>query len=173
MKPRTITPTDQERILPADRYILSTSDLSGRITSVNDLFIEFSGHPENDLLATQHNIVRHPDMPRAVYSIMWDAIKDGDEFSGYIKNISKDGGFYWVYAHVLPITDAEGDLTGYRSVRHHASRTAIAKVAALYAEMLAAEKAAGPQDAIGAGLAVLRRHLAAAGMGYEQFIAHL
>ena len=96
-----------------------------------------------------------------------------DEFSGYIKNISKDGGFYWVYAHVLPITDAEGDLTGYRSVRRHASRTAIAKVAALYAEMLAAEKAAGPQDAIGAGLAVLRRHLAAAGMGYEQFIAHL
>ena len=88
MKPRTITPTDQERILPADRYILSTSDLSGRITSVNDLFIEFSGHPENDLLATQHNIVRHPDMPRAVYSIMWDAIKDGDAKTKSISAIS-------------------------------------------------------------------------------------
>ena len=120
MKPRDIVPTKHERVLPNDRYILSTTDLAGRITSVNELFIEYSGYPEAELIGRQHNIVRHPDMPRAVFQLLWDAVAEGEQFMGYVKNLCKDGGFYWVFAHVSPITDARGQITGYRSVRRYA-----------------------------------------------------
>jgi PAS domain S-box-containing protein len=108
MKPRHIVPNDSERILPTDRYILSTTDLAGRITSVNDLFVEYSGYTEPELVGQQHNIVRHPDMPRAVFQLLWDAVAEGEQFMGYVKNLCKDGSFYWVFAHVSPITDAWG-----------------------------------------------------------------
>jgi PAS domain S-box-containing protein len=173
VKPRTLIPTDVERILPQDRYILSTTDLSGRITSVNDLFIEFSGYSEAELLHAQHNIIRHPDMPRAAFAICWDAISAGEEFFGYIKNMSKDGGFYWVFAHILPERNRQGEVTGFRSVRRCPSRGAVAGVEPVYAAMLAAERAAGARDAIAAGTRVLAAHLAAAGISYEQWVARL
>ena len=173
MKPRDIVPTKHERVLPTDRYILSTTDLAGRITSVNDLFVEYSGYTEAELIGCQHNIVRHPDMPRAVFQLLWDAVAEGEQFMGYVKNLCKDGGFYWVFAHVSPITDARGQITGYRSVRQHARPEAIAKVSVLYAAMLAAEKSAGPRDAIAAGLGVLSAHLAAEGKSYEAMVAAL
>ena len=173
MKPRNIRPTDFERILPQDEYILSTTDLAGRITSVNDLFVKFSGYSEAELLHSQHNIVRHPDMPRAVFSLCWDAITEGEEFSGYIKNLSKDGGFYWVYAHILPLRDKQEKIVGFRSVRRFASREAVAKVTPVYAEMLAAEKVAKAKDAVAAGLKVLGAKLAAQRLSYEQWVAKL
>ena len=79
-------------------------------------------------MGQQHNIVRHPDMPRAVFQLLWDAVAEGEQFMGYVKNLCKDGSFYWVFAHVSPITDARGQITGYRSVRRHARPEAIAKV---------------------------------------------
>lgn len=173
MKPRNLTPTDVEHILPADQYILSTTDLAGRITSVNALFIEFAGYSEIELLHQQHNIVRHPDMPRSVFSLCWDAIADGEAFFGYIKNLRKDGGYYWVFAHILPIRDESGEVVGFRSVRRRPGRTAIASVEALYAEMLAAEKSAAPRDAIAAGLKVLGTHLAKLGLSYERLVAKM
>jgi PAS domain S-box-containing protein len=171
MKSRDIIPTNHERILPVDRYILSTTDLSGRITSANDLFIEYSGYSEAELIDVQHNIIRHPDMPRTVFWMMWEAIKDGEDFSGYVKNLSKDGGFYWVYAHILPLANTEGDVIGFRSVRRHPKREAVEKVAALYSEILAAELAAGPKNAIDAGLGVLRGYLVKTGLSYEQLFS--
>lgn len=108
-----------------------------------------------------------------MFQLLWDAVTEGEQFMGYVKNLCRDGGFYWVFAHVSPITDARGQITGYRSVRRHARPEAIARVSALYAEMLAAEKAAGPRDAIAAGLGVLSAHLAAEGRGYEAMVAAL
>ncbi|MDO9597744.1 MAG: PAS domain-containing protein [Azoarcus sp.] len=173
VKPRNLAPTDVEHILPPDQYILSTSDLSGRITSVNPLFIEFAGYTETELLNQQHNIVRHPDMPRSVFSLCWDAIADGEEFFGYIKNMRKDGGYYWVFAHILPIRGESGEVVGFRSVRRCPSRTAIEKIEPLYAEMLAAEGSAGARDAIAAGLKVLGTHLAKLGLSYDRLVAKL
>ena len=112
-------------------------------------------------------------MPRAVFQLLWDAVAEGEQFMGYVKNLCRDGGFYWVFAHVSPITDARGQITGYRSVRRHARPEAIAKVSALYAAMLAAEKSAGPRDAIAAGLGVLSAHLAAGGRSYKAMVAAL
>ncbi len=173
MKSRNLVSTNVERILPEDKYILSTTDLSGRITSVNDLFIEFSGYSEAELMHSQHNIIRHPDMPRAAFALCWDAISDGEEFFGYIKNMSKDGSYYWVFAHILPVRDERGEVVEFRSVRRCPSRGAVAKVEMVYAEMLAAERIVGAKDAVAAGFRVLAAHLANAGMSYEQWVAKL
>ena len=173
MKVQTIQPTGHELILEPDRYILSSTDLTGRITSINDVFIEYSGYGEDELLGQSHNIVRHPDMPRAIFWMLWAALKEGEAFSGYVQNLCKDGSHYWVFAHIQPVADAEGDITGYRSVRRRPSRSAVEKASTLYAEMRAAEMATSPAEAIAVGLAVLRAHLAAAGQSYDQFVARL
>jgi PAS domain S-box-containing protein len=173
MKPRDVLPTRRERLMREGDYIVSATNLEGRITSVNPVLVEFSGYDETELIGAQHNILRHPDMPRAVFWMAWEAIRHGDDFYGYIKNLAKDGSYYWVFAHILPEYDAEGTPTGYRSVRRCPRGEAVAKAAALYEKMLAAERAVGSRDAIEAGLAVLRAALAEAGQSYEVFVATL
>ncbi len=173
MKLRQSESTGVERTLPPRHYIISTTDTHGRITSVNDVFVEFSGYPAEELLGRQHNVVRHPDMPRAIFWLAWDALLAGEDFCGYMKNLSKDGSHYWVFSHIRPVHDAEGEITGFRSVRRHAAPKAIAKIAELYARMLEAEKAAGPKAAIDAGLTVFKAHLAEQAISYEGFIATL
>jgi len=173
MKPKSIIPSANERILPPDRYILSTTDRTGRITSVNDLFVEYSGYTADELIGQQHNITRHPDMPRAVFWLAWDLLAAGEEFNGYVKNLCKDGSFYWVFSNIRPIISDSGEMTGYRSVRRHARPQSVAKVAGLYAAMLAAETDAGPREAIQAGMTVLTGHLQGQGMGYEAMVAKL
>lgn len=157
----------------ADDYIVSKTDTKGRITYANPIFIEFSGYTEAELIGAQHNIVRHPDMPRAAFWLAWDTIQKGKEFFAYVKNMSKDGGFYWVFTHITPDFDAQGNIVGYYSVRRCPSRKAIDTVAPLYEAMLAAERAAGSRDAIAAGAAVLTNVLEKASVSYEQLILSL
>ena len=173
MKSRTIIPTDVERVMKEDEYIVTTADIQGRITSANDVFVDYSGYSREELLGSQHNIVRHPDMPRSVFWLLWETLHDGEEFLGYVKNLSREGSFYWVFAHVLPKFNDEGEIEGYRSVRRAPRREAIVKVARLYAEMRAAEQVVSANDAIPAGLAVLSKFLAEHGMSYEQMVARL
>src|SRR5690606_37840174 len=90
MKDKAITPTRDERIMREDDFIVSKTDLKGRITYGNEIFIEFSGYTEQELLGSQHNIIRHPDMPRAAFKLAWDTIQAGREFFAYVKNMSKD-----------------------------------------------------------------------------------
>ena len=173
MKPRELLPTAVERILANGEYIISTTDVQGRITTVNDVLVAYSGYTREELTGVQHNLLRHPDMPRAVFFMAWSAIAEGEDFSGYIKNLSKDGSFYWVFAHILPLTNEDGDITGFRSVRRTPKREAVALIQVLYAQMLAAEEAAGPRDAIAAGTKVLREFLGQRGQSYEQVVAAL
>ena len=159
MKSRTIVPTDIERVMKEDEYIITTADTHGRITSANDVFVDYSGYSLEELMHKQHNIVRHPDMPRSVFWLLWETLKEGEEFAGYVKNLSKDGRYYWVFAHILPQFDSEGEITGYRSVRRAPGRAAIPKEEKLYADMCAPERAVPVKDAIPAGLAVLGKFL--------------
>lgn len=156
-----------------DDYIVSKTDTSGRITYANPIFIEFSGYSEKELIGAQHNIVRHPDMPRAAFWLAWDTIQKGNEFFAYVKNMSKDGGFYWVFTHITPDFDSNGKIIGYYSVRRCPSRKAIETVAPLYAAMLKAEREAGTRDAIQAGAAVLMNVLGKANVSYEQLVLSL
>ncbi|MBS1190483.1 MAG: aerotaxis receptor Aer [Rhodocyclaceae bacterium] len=154
-------------------FIVSKTDTRGIITYGNPIFIEFSGYTEEELLGSQHNIIRHPDMPRAAFKLAWDTIQSGKEFFAYVKNMSKDGGFYWVFTHITPDFGPGGKIIGYYSVRRCPKRSAIEAIEPVYRQMLAAEKAAGPRDAIEAGTRVLTDLLNSTGMAYEQLVFSL
>ncbi|MCP3852543.1 MAG: PAS domain-containing protein [Gammaproteobacteria bacterium] len=162
-----IQPINKEKQLRDSDFIVSKTDLKGRITYANKIFIEFSGYPQNDLINTQHNIIRHPDMPRAVFDLLWKALASGKEFNGYVKNMSKEGSFYWVFANVTPSFDTQNNIIGYYSVRRKPSQDALAIVAPIYKEMLEAEKKAGAREAISTSTQLLVDRLQ--GVDYDQF----
>ena len=170
MKNKAIVPNSRERLMRENDFIVSKTDLKGRITYGNGIFIEFSGYTEQELFGAQHNIIRHPDMPRAAFKLAWDTIQAGREFFGYVKNMSKDGSFYWVFTHITPDFDPKGTIAGYYSVRRCPRREAVEKIVPVYAQMLAAERAAGARDAIAAGTEVLVGVLKQSGMSYEQLV---
>ena len=163
-------PAQRERVMREDDFLVSKTDLKGRITYGNRIFIEYSGYSEAELLGKQHNIVRHPDMPRGVFKFLWDTLESKQECFAYVKNRSKDGGFYWVFANVTPSFGADGALDGYFSVRRKPRESGIAAVTGLYRQMLEAEQHAGPRDACAASLALLNNALAQHGVSYESFI---
>ena len=170
MKYGNIAPTQQERVMREQDFLVSKTDLKGRITYGNRIFIEFSGYSEAELLGTQHNIVRHPDMPRGVFKFLWDTIQQKRECFAYVKNMSKDGGFYWVFANVTPSYDERGEVSGYFSVRRKPKASGIEAVTGLYRLMLEAEQRAGSKDACAASLELLNRVLADKGVDYDTFI---
>ncbi len=164
---RKIQPTQKERVMRDNDFIVSKTDLKGRVTYANKIFIEFSGYSQDELLNTQHNIIRHPDMPRAVFNLLWKTLESGQEFNGYVKNMSKDGGYYWVFANVTPSYDNNNKLIGYYSVRRKPSAQAVSVIEPIYNEMLAAEKKAGAKNAIDAATQLLLDKLQ--GVDYDQF----
>jgi len=170
---RKIEPTTVERSMREDDFIVSKTTAKGIITYGNPIFIEFSGYTEAELLGTQHNIVRHPDMPRAAFKLAWDTIESGREFFGYVKNMAKDCSFYWVFTHITPDFDRNKRIVGYTSVRRCPRRDAISKIEPVYRQMLAAEHAAGARDAIAAGTKVLLDLLQQTGMSYEELVFSL
>ncbi|NCS64601.1 MAG: aerotaxis receptor Aer [Hydrogenophilales bacterium CG03_land_8_20_14_0_80_62_28] len=167
-------PNRRERVLPDDAFITSKTDTRGKILYGNPIFIDLSGYSEDELLGAPHNIIRHPDMPRGVFKALWDTISAGKEFLGYVKNMSADGGFYWVYATVTPDFDAAGRITGYYSVRRKPRREAINLIEPIYRAMLAAETRASGSQAPAEGLAVLQRLIQESGKNdYTAFVLDL
>ena len=173
MKRKDIIPTDKERLMREHDFIVSKTDLTGRITYGNEIFIEFSGYEEHELLGSQHNIIRHPDMPRVVYKLLWDYLAEDKEIFAYVKNMSKDGAYYWVFTHVAPILDKNKQKIGYTSVRRMPNPKAIPIVTDVYKRMLEAEKKAGAKDAMAASGAVLGKVLQEKGVTYEKLITTL
>ncbi len=170
---REITPTTIERPMRENDFIVSKTNPKGIITYGNPIFIEFSGYSEAELIGSQHNIIRHPDMPRSAFKLAWDTIQSGKEFFAYVKNMSKDGGYYWVFTHIAPDFGINGDIVGFTSVRRCPKRSALEKIDPVYKKMLQAEKAAGARDAIGVGTKVLVDIMEQTGMSYEQLIFSL
>ena len=121
----------QEYVVPADAVIITRTDVQGRITYANDAFLQACGYTLEEVMGAQHNIVRHPDVPRQAFSDLWKTIQAGKPWSGIVKNNRKDGGFYWVKAYVSPVRE-HGRITGYMSVRVAASREEIAAATTLY-----------------------------------------
>lgn len=156
-----------------DDFIVSKTSPKGIITYGNPIFIEFSGYTEAELIGSQHNIIRHPDMPRAAFNLAWDTISTGKEFFAYVKNMAKDGSFYWVFTHIAPDFGPGGNIIGYTSVRRCPKRSGLDKIEPLYRQMLQAEKAAGARDAIEAVTKVLLDLLQQTEMNYEQLIFSL
>jgi PAS domain S-box-containing protein len=165
-----ITPTQQELSLEEDEIIVSKTDLTGRITYVNRAFMKIANFSESESLGQQHNLVRHPDMPRGAFKLLWDTLNQGREFFGYVKNLTSEGHFYWVFANVTPDYDASGNIIGYFSVRTKPSREAINTMQGIYQEMLAVESRAGAAKAPAASIEFLQAKLKSLGTTYDRFI---
>ena len=173
MKYNNIVPTQVERTMTDHEFIISKTDAKGKITYGNRTFQDYSGLTEPEFLGVQHNIVRHPDMPRAVFKLLWDEIQTGREIFAFVKNLSKDGSFYWVFANVTPSYDMNQNVIGYFSVRRKPKRSALPQVADLYQKMLTAERQAGSRDAMEASTHILRDALKNAGLTYEAWVLNL
>jgi PAS domain S-box-containing protein len=165
-----LTPTQHERVMREDDFLVSKTDTKGRILYGNRIFVEFSGYSEEELLGKQHNIVRHPDMPRGVFKFLWDTIQARRECFAYVINMAKDGSHYWVFANVTPSVDADGRVDGYFSVRRKPRPEAIAVVSKIYRQMVQVELNAGSKDACDASLSLLNNVLVSKGMDYEAFV---
>ncbi|WP_119421266.1 PAS domain-containing protein [Desertibaculum subflavum] len=167
----SISPTGKEVFFDPDDVIVSKTDAKGKLVYANDVFLSIAGYREGEVLGQPHNMIRHPDMPRSVFAVLWETIQSGREIFAYVKNMTKSGDHYWVLAHVTPSRDAAGSIVGFHSNRRVPSRSAIEQVEPLYGEMRRAEiAAAGPREAIAAGKEVLQRALDAAGKSYAAFI---
>ena len=135
-----ITPTGRERLFGEDEIIVSKTDVAGKITYANHVFLRVSGYAEADCIGAPHSMIRHPDMPRAVFKLLWDRILGGHEIFAYVNNMASTGDHYWVYAHVSPTYDASGALVGFHSNRRVPDRAPLDAVRPLYAALLAEER---------------------------------
>jgi len=128
---RRILYTDIETPYPDGKLIVSTTDLDGTITHFNKSFVEMSGYTEEELIGAPHCILRHPDMPPAAFKDLWNTVQKGEKWQGFVKNLRKDGGFYWVKATVIP-NIRKGSVVGYTSVRRKPSRKKVEECIQLY-----------------------------------------
>ena len=131
-------PIDEEYFFEG-RAIVSETDLNGVITFANRRFCEISGYTADELVGQPHNIIRHPDMPITVFAQVWKTIQAGTIWHGLVKNLRKDGRFYWVDTEVSPIYDNSGNIKGYMAARKSASRKNIEETATIYKTMLEQE----------------------------------
>lgn len=163
--------TGRERTFLPDEIIVSKTDLKGIITYANDVFIRVSGFGEEELLGQPHNLIRHPDMPRCVFKLLWDTLATGQEVFAYVVNRAKNGDHYWVFAHVTPVVAAGGRIVGYHSSRRVPARPAVEKATGLYAALRAEEaKHASPKDGMAAAGALMASILREKGITYDEFV---
>jgi len=132
------TPRDEEYKFD-EGLIVSSTDLKGIITYANRKFCEIAGYQKDELVGKNHNIIRHPDMPRAAFKALWDTLHEGKEWSGIVKNLRKDGRYYWVYSHITPIIE-NNNIIGYSAARRPAFSTEVEAVKPVYKEMLEKEQ---------------------------------
>lgn len=168
---RAVRPTGVERSFGRDEVIVTKTDLRGRISYANDVFCRVSAIEEADLLGRPHSIIRHPEMPKAVFQLLWDTLKSRRELFAYVVNLAGDGAHYWVLAHVTPSIGPGGDVVGYHSNRRLPDPRAIREIEPLYRQLIAEEhRHARSTDAARAGLDLLEGLLAERRTTYDEFV---
>jgi PAS domain S-box-containing protein len=167
-------PTGRERFFDTDEIIVSKTDPKGIITYANRVFLRVSDYTEEELIGKSHNIIRHPDMPRCVFKLLWDTLLAGREMFAYVKNLSKNGDHYWVHAHVTPTRDSSGKIIGFHSNRRVPGRMAVAKMESLYQDLLRIENSRGDwREGMAAATEALSATLNELGMPYDEFVFSL
>ena len=136
-------PTNVENIVGSTDLIVSKSDAEGNITYVNPIFIKISGYSQGKLIEEPHSMLRHPDMPKVIFKYLWDNIKEGRDVVAFVKNLCKDGSFYWVLATVKVATNPDGSFRNYMSTRKCITDSAKETIKSLYANLLAVEQSDG------------------------------
>jgi len=159
------TPTDVEHEVTSVDMIVSKSDAEGNITYTNPIFMKISGYSQGELLDQPHSILRHPDMPKVIFKYLWDNLKAGKDVNAYVKNLCKDGGYYWVLAQVRVALNPDGSFRNYVSTRKQMLPNARAVIPDLYAKLLEIEKS----DGVEASEKALMDFLAENGQSAETF----
>ncbi|MBE7638420.1 PAS domain-containing protein [Sneathiella sp. P13V-1] len=166
-----IVTVDEEITFSPDEIIVSKTDKSGKLLYANDVFCRVAEMSTDEVIGKPHNLIRHPDMPRVIFKLLWDTISKGEEIFAYVKNRSKSGKYYWVIAHVTPSYDAQGQINGYHSNRRSPTRSAIDKISDIYKQLLIEEnKHSNRKDGLEASEGMLQKMLEDAGMTYSQFV---
>ncbi len=167
-------PTGHERTFHEHEIIVSKTDVHGVITYANDVFLRVSGYHEEELLGQPHSMIRHPEMPRAVFKLLWDTVAAGQEIFAYVVNLAANGDHYWVLAHVTPTFDPRGRITGFHSSRRVPDRGAVQQVTGLYAQLCAEERRHRDKKAgLEASSSMLGQVLSSKGIGYDEFLFSL
>ena len=154
-----------------DEIIVSKTNRQGKLTYANDVFCRVAEMSTDEVIGQPHNIIRHPDMPRVIFKLLWETIQSGTEIFAYVKNKSKTGKYYWVIAHVTPSFDNNGEVDGYHSNRRLPDSNEVEKISALYRELKAEEdKHKNPKEGLEASTALLNKHMQEQGMSYSEFV---
>ncbi|QKF64973.1 PAS domain-containing protein [Campylobacter corcagiensis] len=163
-------PKDEEIIFDPDRFVISKTDPKGYITYANEFFCSVCLYNKDELKGVNHNIIRHPDMPKIAFKLMWDTIKSGKKFKALVKNLAKDGRYYWVFAEVEPHFDpTTGEIVSYTAYRKAPSREAIAAIEPIYKALISKEQVGG----MSASLDFLNKYLADNQTTYDELIDSL
>jgi PAS domain S-box-containing protein len=166
-----IRPTGVERTFSSDDIIVTKTDRKGIIRYANQVFLQVSGYTEAEVLGQPHRIIRHPDMPRCVFKLLWDTIEAGEELFAYVVNLAADGAHYWVLAHVTPSFGAGGEILGYHSNRRSPDREAVRHVVPIYERLRREERRHDqPRIALERSSALLAEILAERGQRYDEFV---
>lgn len=171
MKSPAPTSGTGEYVLTDSDLIISKTDPQGKLTYANRDFMRICGYTERQLLGQPHNLIRHPDMPRGAFRLMWKELQQGREFFALVKNATASGSYYWVFANITPDYSNDGKLKGYYSVRRRPARAALAAITPIYARMRDIEQRSGKAEAPDASLAWLQQELGE--RSYESFILEL
>jgi PAS domain S-box-containing protein len=166
-----IQPTGREVFFGDEEIIVSKTDLKGLIQYANLTFLNISGYSEEELLGQAHNLIRHPDMPRCVFKLLWDTLEARQEIFAYVKNMCKNGDHYWVFAHATPTFDAHHRVIGYHSNRRKPDRHQVEVFSGIYRQLLAEEKRHPDwREGMAAAGKLLEQTLAGKKMAYDEFV---
>jgi PAS domain S-box-containing protein len=169
-----VKPTGVERTFHPDDVIVSKTDTKGIITYANDIFLDLAGLSETQAIGAPHSVIRHPDMPRAVFKLLWDTLLAGEEIFAYVLNMSANGDHYWVFAHVTPTFTTDGGISGFHSNRRVPEKRALEVVKPLYATLKSVEDGANDRaSGLEASFAAVRKLLRDKGMSYDEFVFSL
>ncbi len=159
-------PIDEEIKLNSKKIIVSKTDKNGNILYVNDYFCKVTGYKANEVIGAPHNIIRHPDMPKAIFYLMWRTIESGGNITAVVKNLSKSGKYYWVTTDFENHRDIRGEIDSYIAFRRPASRKIVNAIEELYQSLLDVEKKHGME----ASLVYLQGYLDERHTNYNEFI---
>lgn len=167
--------TGVEQFFDDNELIVSKTDLKGHLTYCNDVFLRIAGYTERECLGQPHSMIRHPDMPRCIFGLLWDTIQDGREIFAYVINRCKNGDHYWVQAHVTPSRDGSGSIVGYHSNRRVPDRNIIEDtIIPLYADLRSEEqKHSNRKSGLESSRAAVAGLLQDRGLEYDEFVATL
>ena len=171
----SIVPSGVERFFEPDEIIVSKTDLKGRMIYTNRVFMRVAGYNEAELIGQPHSMIRHPDMPRCVFKLLWDTLEAKKEIFAYVVNMCKNGDHYWVLAHVTPSYDGAGNVNGYHSNRRVPDRKILdSTIIPLYKQLLEEEQRyKNRKDGMNSAYNNLLQILKEKGVGYDEFFFSL